>query len=73
MAKEFKEKFFKQGYLRLGLVLNLMRYLKDKEVVNYLDVLVDGQYVDRLHDFTLKWRRFFKSKVIDDKRKFETK
>ena len=30
--------------------------LKDKDVVKYLDVLVDGQYVDELHNPTLKWK-----------------
>ena len=30
--------------------------LKGKEVLNYADVIVDGQYVDDLHDPTLKWK-----------------
>ena len=40
-------------------------YLKDKEIVKYLDVLIDGQYVDELHDFTLKWRGSSNQRVID--------
>jgi anaerobic ribonucleoside-triphosphate reductase activating protein len=41
------------------------KYLKDKEVSKYLDVLVDGQYVDELHDPTLKWRGSSNQRVID--------
>ena len=40
-------------------------YMKDKEILKYLDVLVDGQYVDELHDFTLKWRGSSNQRVID--------
>ena len=42
--------------------------LKDKEVFNYVDVLVDGQYVDELHDPTLKWRGSSNQRVIDIKK-----
>jgi anaerobic ribonucleoside-triphosphate reductase activating protein len=40
-------------------------YLKDKEVAQYLDVLVDGQYKDELHDFRLAWRGSSNQRVID--------
>ncbi|MBQ6324355.1 MAG: anaerobic ribonucleoside-triphosphate reductase activating protein [Bacilli bacterium] len=40
-------------------------YLKDKEVVNYLDVLVDGQFVDELRDPRLKWRGSANQRVIN--------
>ena len=40
-------------------------YLKDKEVAKYLDVLVDGQYKDELHDFRLAWRGSSNQRVID--------
>ena len=39
--------------------------LKDKEVTKYLDVLVDGQYVDELHNPTLKWKGSSNQRVID--------
>ena len=39
--------------------------LKDKEVAKYLDVLVDGQYVDELHNPTLKWKGSSNQRVID--------
>ena len=41
--------------------------LKDKDVFKYIDVLVDGQYVDELHDFRLKWRGSSNQRVIDMK------
>lgn len=39
--------------------------LKDKEVMKYADVLVDGQYMDDLHDFRLKWRGSSNQRVIN--------
>ena len=39
--------------------------LKDKEVVNYLDVLVDGQYNDDLRNPTLKWKGSENQRVIN--------
>lgn len=40
-------------------------YLKNQEVFKYIDVLIDGQYVDELHDFTLKYRGSSNQRVID--------
>ena len=39
--------------------------LKDKDVLKYIDVLVDGTYKDELHDPTLKWRGSSNQRVID--------
>ena len=39
--------------------------LKDKKVLEYIDVLVDGTYKDELHDPTLKWRGSSNQRVID--------
>ena len=39
--------------------------LKDKEVLKYTDVLVDGRYVDELRNPTLKWRGSENQRVID--------
>ena len=39
--------------------------LKDKEVLKYIDVLVDGQYADELHNPTLSWRGSENQRVID--------
>lgn len=43
----------------------LFENLKEKEVMKYIDVLVDGQYVDELHNPTLKWRGSSNQRVID--------
>ena len=66
LAKKFKETFPKKDlWMWSG-----YKYedLKDKEVFNYVDVLVDGQYVDELHDSTLKWRGSSNQRVIDIKK-----
>ena len=66
LAKAFKEKFpNKSLWAWSGFLFD--RDLKDKEVLNYLDVLVDGQYVDELHDPTLKWRGSSNQRVINVK------
>ena len=38
---------------------------KDKEALKYVDVLVDGQYVDALHNPTLEWRGSSNQRVIN--------
>ncbi len=47
--------------------------LSDKEVLKYIDVLVDGQYVDELHDFRLKWCGSKNQRVIDVKKSLNQK
>ena len=55
LAKEFKEKYpNKNIWVWTGFLFD--KDLKDKEVMKYIDVLVDGQYVDELHDPKLKWK-----------------
>ena len=39
--------------------------LKGKEVLQYLDVLVDGQFVEELRNPNLKWRGSSNQRVID--------
>ena len=64
LAKAFKEKFpNKNLWAWSGFLFD--RDLKDKEVLNYLDVLVDGQYVDELRNPTLKWKGSSNQRVID--------
>lgn len=64
LAKAFKEKYpNKTLWAWSGFKFD--EDLKDKEVVKYLDVLVDGRYQDELHDFTLKWRGSSNQRVID--------
>ena len=64
LAKAFKERYpNKTIWAWSGFLFD--KYLKDKEVSKYIDVLVDGQYVDELHDPTLKWRGSSNQRVID--------
>ena len=63
-------KTFKQHYPNKSLWAwsgFLYDHLKDQEIMQYLDVLVDGQYVDELHDFRLKWCGSSNQRVIDVK------
>lgn len=39
--------------------------VKDLEIMNYLDVLVDGPYIESLRDITLPWRGSTNQRVID--------
>ena len=64
LAKAFKEKFPNKT-LWAWSGFKYENYLKDKPVMNYVDVLVDGQYVDELHNPTLKWRGSSNQRVID--------
>lgn len=65
LAKAFKEKYPEKNiWAWTG-----FKYddIKDKDVFNYIDVLVDGQYKDELHNPTLKWRGSSNQRVIDIK------
>lgn len=64
LAKAFKEKFpNKNIWAWTGFQFD--KNLKDTEVVKYLDVVVDGQYVDALHNPTLHWKGSSNQRVID--------
>lgn len=66
LAKAFKEKYPNKNIW----AWSGFRFedLKDKEALEYIDVLVDGQYEDELHDPTLKWRGSSNQRVIDVKK-----
>ena len=67
LAKKFKEKYpNKTIWVWTGYLFD--EYLKDKEVLHYIDVLVDGQYKDELFNPTLKWRGSENQRVIDVKK-----
>ena len=64
LAKAFKEKFpNKNVWAWSGFSFD--NDLKNKEVVKYLDVLVDGRYEDELHNPKLKWKGSENQRVID--------
>jgi len=64
LAKAFKEKYPEKN-LWVWSGFQFDKDLKDKEVINYVDVLVDGTYMDNLHNPTLKWRGSSNQRVID--------
>ena len=64
LAKAFKEKFPNKSIWSWS-GYSFDNDLKDKEVVKYLDVLVDGQYNDDLRNPTLKWKGSENQRVID--------
>ena len=68
LAKTFKEKFpDKNVWVWSGFQFDkdLKNNEQDKEALKYIDVLVDGQYVDALRNPTLKWRGSSNQRVID--------
>ena len=71
LAKAFKEKYPNKSLCSwTGFLFD--RDLKDEEVLKYIDVLVDGQYVDELHNPTLKWRGSSNQRVIDVQRSLKS-
>ena len=72
LAKAFKEKYpNKNVWVWSGFKFD--QDLKDTEALKYIDVLVDGQYQDELHDFRLKWRGSSNQRVIDVPKSLEQK
>ncbi len=70
LVKAFKEKYpEKNVWAWSGYKFD--QDLKDKEVVNYLDVLVDGQYVDEANNPTLEWKGSENQRVIDVKKSIQ--
>ena len=64
LAKAFKEKYpDKTVWAWSGFLFD--RDLKDKEAMKYIDVLVDGQYKDELHNPKLDWRGSSNQRVIN--------
>ena len=66
LAKRFKEVYpNKTIWAWSGFLID---NICDKEILNYLDVLVDGQFVDELKNPTLRFRGSSNQRVIDVKK-----
>ena len=66
LSKKFKEKFpNKNLWIWSGY---LYEDLKDKEILNYIDVLVDGTFKDELKNIKLKYCGSSNQRVIDIKK-----
>ena len=64
LAKRYKETYknTKDIWLWTGF---LFEQVKDKEIMKYIDYVVDGQYKDDLHDFRLLYRGSSNQRIID--------
>lgn len=66
LAKTFKKRYpNKNVWVWTGFLFD--KDLKDEKDIQYIDVIVDGLYVDALHDFRLKWKGSSNQRVIDVK------
>lgn len=71
LAKNFKSVYpDKNIWVWSGFLFD--KNLINFEILNYIDVLVDGVYKDELHDFTLKYRGSSNQRVIDVKKSLKT-
>ena len=71
LAKKFKETYpDKNIWVWSGFLFD--ENLKDFEILNYIDVLVDGVYKDDLHDFRLKYRGSSNQRVINVQESLKT-
>jgi anaerobic ribonucleoside-triphosphate reductase activating protein len=72
LAKIFKEKFpNKTIWLWSGYLFD--DYIHDKEIVNYIDVIVDGQFKIELSSPLLKYKGSSNQRVIDVKKTLKSK
>lgn len=70
LAKEIRRKFpDKTIWLYTGYQWS---EVKEFAIVKYVDVLVDGKYVERLRNTQLHWRGSSNQRVIDVKKSLET-
>ena len=72
LAKAFKEKYPKKNiWVWSGYLFD--KDLSDKEVMKYIDVLVDGTFKIDLFDPILKWKGSSNQRVIDVKKSLKNK
>lgn len=62
LCKEIKNKYpNKTIWLYTGY---LYEEIKDLEILNYIDVLIDGPYIESLRDVSLEWRGSSNQRII---------
>ena len=72
LAKIFKEKYpDKTIWLWTGFTFD--KDINQEEILNYIDVLIDGQFKEELHNPLLKWRGSSNQRVIDVKESLKNK
>lgn len=70
LAKKFREKYpNKTIWIWSGFLFD--KDLKDKEILNYIDVIVDGRYQADLYNPTLRWKGSANQRVIDVKKSLQ--
>ncbi|MGI6012322.1 MAG: anaerobic ribonucleoside-triphosphate reductase activating protein [Ruminococcus sp.] len=70
LAREIREKYpQKTIWLYTG---SLWESIQKKEIVRYLDVCVDGEFIVEQKDTSLKWKGSANQRVIDVKKTLET-
>ena len=62
------DNFQKTQWLYTGF---LWEDIKDLEIMKYIDVLVDGPYIEEQRDISLKWRGSSNQRVIDVQKSLE--
>ena len=67
LAKIFKE-VYPDKTIWVWSGFNFEKDLKDKDILNYIDVLVDGKFDTNLKDYSLKWKGSSNQRVIDVKK-----
>jgi anaerobic ribonucleoside-triphosphate reductase activating protein len=68
LAKEIKEKFpTKDIWLYTGYLYEELYYKQISRILLYIDVLIDGEFIEEQKDLTLKWRGSKNQRVINVK------
>ena len=72
IAKKFKEKYPEKN-LWVWSGYTFEDYISKQNVAKYIDVIVDGQYNDELHNPKLEWRGSENQRVIDVQKSLKNK
>ena len=57
--------------MNTDIIKQIGKDLKNKEVLNYIDVLVDGPFIENLYDISLCFRGSSNQRIIDMKKTLE--